>query len=235
MADIRIHKRFSEYTLNTDNPGRQQYWLNVMQQLEEQPFAALKIGVEMPSMGAAYYTVQHGICQICLSRGAASVDGKTVTFESDSAFAVFMHEIGHFQHMTVECGVFRSPTLFQRGAVMDEDRAFKLMDSLHSDNERLKSLELRNMEYEAGWRALYNDRKYKTFPGSRKLMEMMISNLFLYDLTRQTEEWRTKLNETLNDDQSSDKVFDWFNDKSLPLYKKYSEWEDPYHVIKGCL
>lgn len=228
MADIRIHKHFSEYELNTDNPGQRQYWNSVMRQLEEQPFAVLKIGVEMPSMGAAYYTVQHGICQICLGHGAAALDGKTVTFESDSAFAVFMHEIGHFQHMTVDHGVFRSPALFQSGRVMDEERAFKLMDTLQSNDARLKSIELRDMEYEAGWRAMFNDRAYKIFPGSRMLMEMMISNLFPYDINRQTEEWREKLDKT-------DDAFGWFNSESLPLYKKYSEWEDPNHVIRGRL
>lgn len=233
MADIRIHKHFTDYTLNTDNPGRQLFFYSVMAELQKQPFAVFKIGVDMPGIGSAYYGVKNGIVNLCLGHGAATLEDNVITFKDDVTFGMFVHEASHFFHMTVDRGLCKSPALFQKGVLIPEEKAAAHIQSLSSEVERLMSPLIRDLEYEAGWRAMYSDKKYKMFPGTRMMLEMQIGNLVMYDLTHQSDEWKAKLNEQLGGDNS--KFLNWFHENSLPLYKKYSEWEDPNHIIKGVL
>jgi len=230
VADIRIHKHFTDITLATDNPGRQLWWYEVMTQLEKEPFAVIKIGVPMPPLCGAYFGVRKGITTLCLSAEAATFEDNMITFADDRYFAMFVHEASHFQHFCVDRGTFKSPSLINKCPI-DFDR----MDQIASgDNlvDRVSNSELRDIEYEAGWRAMFSDKKFKLFPGSRLLLEMMMGNLFLYDIKNQTVEWATKMRELL---ANGEDIQEWLVKNSLPLYKKYSEWADPNHIIKGVL
>lgn len=230
MADIRIHKRFTDVVLDDPNQGRQRYWRDVMSQLQEQPFAVLKIGVPMPGMGAAYFCVKNGIVNICLSKDAATFEDNKIKFKEDRDFAIFVHEAAHFQHIVVDNGVWRSPSL-ANDVPLTEDRV-KEVFGWKTEAARLRSLEIRNTEYEAGWRAMFNDKVYKLFPGSRVLLETMIANLLMYDISRQPKEWRDKLGELAKTDEEANA---YVKQHCLSAYKKYSEWADPHHLIKGVL
>ena len=230
MADIRIHKHFTDVVLDDPNTGRQRYWKDVMTQLEEQPFAVLKIGVPMPGMGAAYFCVKNGIVNICLSKDAATYEDNKIKFTKESDFAIFVHEAAHFQHIVVDNGFWRSPSLMNE-TPLTEDR-IPIVIGLKSEGARLRSIEIRNVEYEAGWRAMFNDKVYKLFPGSRELMEVQMSNLLMYDLCRQPKEWRDKLDTLAKTDEEANA---YVRQHCLSAYKKYSEWADPNHIIKGVL
>lgn len=230
MADIRIHKHFSDIVLDDLNPGRQRYWKDVMTQLEDQPFAVLKIGVSMHGMGAAYFCVQHGIVNICLSKDAATFEDNKLKFAEDSDFAIFVHEAAHFQHIVVDKGVWKAPSLADC-APMDEYRMEKVIGEM-TESQRLRSLDIRNIEYEAGWRAVFNDKIYKLFPGDRTLMDLMLGNVLMYDFCRQPKELIEKLKELA---KSEDALKSYIIEHCFRLYKKYSEWADPNHIIKGVL
>lgn len=225
MADIRIHKHFTDIVLDDPNPGRQRYWHDVMSQLEEQPFAVLKIGVRMSGTGSAYFCVNHGIVNICLSKDAATFKDNKLKFAHDEDFAIFVHEAAHFQHIVVDGGVWKAPSL-TNCPPMDEYKMEKIISQM-TETQRLKSLDLRNIEYEAGWRAVFNDKIYKLFPNDRTLLDLMIKNTLTYDICRQPKEVAEKL--CKSDDESND----YMAKHVIQTYSKYSEIADPNHIFKG--
>lgn len=238
---VKIHKHFTELKLNTDNPGRVLWWYELMKQLAEQPFAILKFGVRMPPLAGGYFTTDRGIATIAVNRLAAKIKNNEITFTDDQYFSMFVHEASHFQHIVVDRGFCKSPALFKKGKIFTDQM---LMDAGGNDPEadpgvnaarRLKNEGLRDLEYEAGWRAVYADKKFKLFPGTRVHLDLQLGNLFMYDFCRQPQEWKDKYRSFNDLENHPEKMGDYFNEHCLPLYKKYSEWEDPNHIIKGVL
>lgn len=238
---VKIHKHFTELKLNTDNPGRVLWWYELMKQLEEQAFAVLKFGVNMPPLAGGYFTMNKGIVVIAINRLAAKIENNEVTFTDDKYFSMFVHEASHFQHIVVDRGLCKSPALFKKGKIFTDEMLKAAggydpeADPGIANAQRLMNEDLRDLEYEGGWRAVYADKKFKLFPGTRVHLDLQIGNLFMYDLCRQPQEWKDKYRSINDLENHPEKLTDYFHEHCLPLYKKYSEWEDPNHIIKGVL
>lgn len=221
MADLRFTKDFDRIELDSDIQGERDFFALVMKQLRDQTFAVFKVGVPMPEGAVAYFTVKKGIANISLSEGAASFQNGKVKFKDNSAFAVFMHEASHFQQECVDDGLFRHPRLFGQRVTQEE-----CFETIRREHQTMReSIAVRNLEYEAGWRALVSAKKFGLFKGSRTLLTQQLENLFNYDIHRQDGEWLGKFHD-LSDERRQE-----FLDSVIADVSKLSEWEDPWHKL----
>ena len=135
----KILSDFESWQLDDPNPGRQEFFGEVMSALEnnEMGIATFNIGVPMPKGAGGYFTNHLNLDKICLpsivkvdednhiltftedtseedeeeqeNKGTETVEVKKLTAEE--AFAIFVHEACHFLHFSRDNGEFISPLM----------------------------------------------------------------------------------------------------------------------------
>lgn len=204
---FKIINDFESWQLDDPNPGRQDFFAEVMSALEnnELGLATFNIGVPMEKGVGGYFTNHLNLDKLCLPE-IVKVDeaNHTIkfveqTFENDEdedidpimlkemsmspeeSFAVFVHEACHFLHFSRDGGEFISPLMKGKKYTM---------------NEMVQSPKLRReCEYEAGYRSVRYDLLYKLCPGSRQILDTNLINMTNYDFKNQTPEWKNKYDE----------------------------------------
>ena len=212
---LKIMDNFEDYTLVDENEGRKAFWKEIMHTLAERTFPLLKIGVPMPKGVGGFFTDHYHLDSINLP-DTWEVKGKEVTYKDDEAFMIFVHESCHFLHLSRDEGMFISP-------VEENGTTCSMKDLLEKESLR------RDIEYEAGYRAMLMDRAFKMFPGSRVNLDGNLRNMINYDIKYQTPEWRKKFMKKmgkLKDDEYKAAI-----DKYISKVKKFSDWADKHHKI----
>jgi hypothetical protein len=192
---------FEDWTLDDPNPGRQEFFAEVMSALEnnDSGFATFSMGVPMEEGVGGYFTNHLALDQINLpSICVADVKNKKVKFQdevvseefmkehpdyeplkAEKAFAIFVHEACHFLHFSRDRGEFTSPLMAGKSYSMEE--------LIHSPKVR------REAEFEAGYRSTKYNAIYRLYPaGDRTILETNVSNMMNYDKKNQTREWHEK-------------------------------------------
>lgn len=214
---IKITENFTDLRLNTDNEGKALFFDKIMAEMQERDFAILKIGVKMPAGAAGFFTDILAIDQINLPE-SVEIDGNVITFTDSNAFEIFMHEACHFEHLAVDDGYFKAPTL--RGERVD-------MNAVIDDRTEILR---RNTEYEAGWRSVYYSKIYK-MGNERRVINLNLANLINYDISKQEKETFKILNKRIKAEPKGTKTLDIFSDIFAKV-NKFSEWADPLHKIE---
>lgn len=210
-ADQVIHKivmDFESWQLDDPNPGRREFFSEVMSALEnnELGLATFNIGVPMPKGAGGYFTNQLNLDKLCLPN-IATLDeenhvikfvgeipseqeeeeedevlaGVKRLLTPEESFAIFVHEACHFLHFSRDEGQFISPLM---------------KGKKHSMSDMVLSPKLRReCEYEAGYRSVRYDALYKLCPGSRQILETNLINMTNYDFKNQSREWHEKYDE----------------------------------------
>lgn len=202
----KILSDFESWQLDDPNPGRQEFFGEVMSALEnnEMGIATFNIGVPMPKGAGGYFTNHLNLDKICLpsivkvdednhiltftedtseddeeeeeNKGTETVEVKKLTAEE--AFAIFVHEACHFLHFSRDNGEFISPLM--------KGKVYTMEELIKSPRVR------REAEFEAGYRSVRYDKMYNLYPGSRQVLETNLVNMMNYDLPNQTPEWKEK-------------------------------------------
>lgn len=200
---------FESWQLDDPNPGRREFFAEVMSALEnnELGLATFNIGVPMDKGTGGYFTNHLNLDKICLPNIAEVdeanhlikfVDEKPEepdpdadpddpimmlnhTLNAEETFAIFVHEACHFLHFSRDGGEFISPLMKGKKYTMDE--------MAHSPKLR------RECEFEAGYRSVRYDALYKMYPGSRQILETNLINMTNYDVKNQSREWHEKYDE----------------------------------------
>ena len=199
---FKIYMDFESWQLDDPNPGRQEFFAEVMSALEnnDMGLATFNIGVPMEKGTGGYFTNRLNLDKICLPN-IVKVDEanhlikfvdqqfepeeiededpalmKEMTMNAEESFAVFVHEACHFLHFSRDKGEFISPLMKGKTYTMDE--------LVHSPKVR------REAEFEAGYRSVKYDLIYKLCPGTRRILETNLVNMMNYDLQNQTPEWK---------------------------------------------
>lgn len=195
---------FTSWTLNDPNPGRQEYFAEIMDALENNwtGFATFSVGVPMSKGIGGYFSNQHYLDQINLPNIVkADISTKTITFvdevvdpeymeehpdyeplKKEDAFAIFVHESAHFLHFSRDNGEFEAPTM--KGC-------------RYGIEDIANNMKIRRMaEYEAGYRAIKYNAIYRLFPeGDRTILNSNLHNMMNYDQDNQTKAWKEKYDE----------------------------------------
>lgn len=192
---------FEDWTLDDPNPGRKEFFAEVMNALEnnESGFATFSVGVPMEEGVGGYFTNTLALDQINLpSIVQADSATKTVKFvdekvsdefmkkhpdyeplTAEKAFAIFVHEACHFLHLSRDNGEFISPLM--------KGKAYDMEQLVHSPKVR------REAEFEAGYRSVRYNAIFRLYPeGDRTILETNLSNMMNYDKQNQTHEWHEK-------------------------------------------
>lgn len=199
---FKIYMDFESWQLDDTNPGRQEFFSEVMSALEnnDMGLATFNIGVPMEKGTGGYFTNRLNLDKICLPN-IVKVDEanhlikfvdqqfepeeiededpalmKDFTMNAEESFAVFVHEACHFLHFSRDKGEFISPLMKGKTYSMDE--------LVRSPKVR------REAEFEAGYRSVKYDLIYKFCPGTRRILETNLVNMMNYDLQNQTPEWK---------------------------------------------
>ena len=199
---FKIYTDFESWQLDDPNPGRQEFFSEVMSALENNDLglATFNIGVPMEKGTGGYFTNRLNLDKICLPN-IVKVDEanhlikfvdqqfepeeiededpalmKELTMNAEESFAVFVHEACHFLHFSRDKGEFISPLMKGKTYSMDE--------LVRSPKVR------REAEFEAGYRSVKYDLIYKLCPGTRRILETNLVNMMNYDLKNQTPEWK---------------------------------------------
>lgn len=199
---FKIYMDFESWQLDDPNPGRQEFFAEVMSALEnnDMGLATFNIGVPMEKGTGGYFTNRLNLDKICLPN-IVKVDEanhlikfvdqqfepeeiededpalmKDLTMNAEESFAVFVHEACHFLHFSRDKGEFISPLMKGKTYSMDE--------LVRSPKVR------REAEFEAGYRSVKYDLIYKLCPGTRRILETNLVNMMNYDLQNQTPEWK---------------------------------------------
>lgn len=199
---FKIYMDFESWQLDDPNPGRQEFFAEVMSALENNDLglATFNIGVPMEKGTGGYFTNRLNLDKICLPN-IVKVDEanhlikfvdqqfepeeiededpalmKELSMNAEESFAVFVHEACHFLHFSRDKGEFISPLMKGKTYTMDE--------LVHSPKVR------REAEFEAGYRSVKYDLIYKLCPGTRRILETNLVNMMNYDLKNQTPEWK---------------------------------------------
>lgn len=205
---FKIINDFESWQLDDPNPGRQEFFAEVMSALEnnELGLATFNIGVPMDKGVGGYFTNHLNLDKLCLPE-ICKVDEanhtikfveqtfeneeededidpimlKEMSMSPEESFAVFVHEACHFLHFSRDGGEFISPLMKGKKYTM---------------NEMVQSPKLRReCEYEAGYRSVRYDLLYKMYPGSRQILETNLINMTNYDFKNQSPEWKEKYDE----------------------------------------
>ena len=199
---FKIVMDFESWQLDDPNPGRQEFFAEVMSALEnnELGLATFNIGVPMEKGTGGYFTNHLNLDKICLPN-IVKVDEanptikfvdqqfepeeiededpalmKDLTMSAEESFAVFVHEACHFLHFSRDNGEFISPLM--------KGKKYTMNELVQSPKVR------REAEFEAGYRSVRYDMLYKLCPGTRRILETNLVNMMNYDLKNQTQEWK---------------------------------------------
>ena len=196
-----INSDFTDWTLDDPNPGRKEFFAEVMDAMEnnESGFATFSVGVPMDEGVGGYFTNVLALDQINLP-SVAKADPKTKTIkfvketvdpeylkehpdyepmDPEKAFAIFVHEACHFLHFSRDNGEFISPLM--------KGKAYDMEQLIHSPKVR------REAEFEAGYRSVRYNAIYRMYPeGDRTVLETNVTNMMNYDKKNQSREWFEK-------------------------------------------
>lgn len=214
------HDNFSRLKLVTGSQGAKDYWDYVMATMDKTPLCQLNIGMDMPDVFGGYYTRLEGglLDSINLPAHTATVNGDEVSFESDKAYVIFMHESSHFLHLVVDKGCATAPSLEGRIYTITGDDARDL------DARR-------DVEFEAGYRSLFRNMIHNVFDDPRLITELNLINLFSYDKYNLTGEQADKIIEAVNKIDDDEERHNWIKDHIVKHVKSYMDWADPNHEI----
>lgn len=196
-----IIENFEDWTLDDPNPGRQEFFAEVMSALEnnESGYASFSVGVPMDRGVGGYFTNTLALDQINLPRIAtADFATQTIKFHdeevdeefmkenpdyepitADRAFAFFVHEACHFLHFSRDGGEFTSPLM--------KGKVYTMNELIHSPKVR------REAEFEAGYRSVKYNAMLRLYPeGDRTILETNLHNMMNYDKPNQSREWFDK-------------------------------------------
>lgn len=216
---ITITSDYDSWKLNTSHDGKQKFWAEIMHELEKRDFGVLKVGVPMPEGVGAFFTDVSCVERICLPQSwTADPKTKTISFEDDTAFGIFVHEACHFLHFCRDEGRCDSP-LFEGQIILPED-------------VYAKASMRRIAEFEAGYRSCFFNKIYKLVPG-RKILDLNLQNMFIYDAKVQSVEWKKAYNEKIKDLKPAE--FKKFQKNMFKKVNRFTEWMDPKHEIAGVL
>lgn len=237
---------FANLQLNTDIPGRKEWWAHMMAEFEKVELFILTFNADKTissdeRAGAGYhydkgcnYIEQPYIPEFMPA--PYKVEGNVVTFPSDRTFALFVHECQHFMHLYHDHGHCMAPGL--------DDEV--LRDWYEQENFQGRTHEvLRKYEYEACYRAVFYGKMYKMFPACNDNFIAQINNMFVHDIELSSEERREKLAKLITDgtgvkvtgwnqvDNVEDgiKVQKWIEDNILLKVKSITSWADQNHTI----
>ena len=165
---------------------------------------------------------------------------------AEKAFAIFVHEACHFLHFSRDQGEFTSPLM--------KGKSYTMEQLIHSPKVR------REAEFEAGYRSVYYNAIHRLYPeGDRTILETNITNMMNYDEQNQSREWWDKYREIIKPwmkdlrDEKGHLVLDnqgkvvksgevedldsyrAFTNGLISKVKKFTEWADPKHEIKGVM
>lgn len=218
---IQICTGFREYTLLSDNEGQCRFWSELMKELENNIYSVLCFNVPIRSGAEAYFTNTTGyrtmFDTICCPEKTAKVDTvkKTVKFNSSKDMAIFVHECSHWRHLVRDNGVCQ---------------AKGIAGKVYQSNDVAVS-HRRDIEYEAGWRAIVTDNLYQMFE-PRISLELNIMNMFNYDKRNLDKEKQEAFAEIF-DDMDNETYKALFYEHIASRVLKFGEWADPEHEIIG--
>lgn len=216
---IKICHSFTDYKLISDNPGQQKYWDELMKELENNIFSVLCFNMPMETNTAAYFTNTTGFRNtfdcICCPENIAIIDlqNKTVKFNSEHDFAVFVHETCHWKHLVRDKGICTAKGL--NGKIYTS----KDTDPVHR----------RDIEYEAGWRAIVLDNLYHLFE-PRMSLNINLINIFTYDVKNVPEDTLKEFKELIKDIDKNIYI-KILIDSFISKIEKFSDWSDPKHEL----
>lgn len=245
--------QFCHLHLESDNPGRVQWWNEIMPILDEKTdFFVLKFGYDLSQLGdnegacgGFVRDEQTAVDFIALpddermfGKNALEIheDGEEVYIKmNDMMFQVFAHEYCHFEHLVLDDGMCIGPHF--HGKFVDDDE-----DS--NDNTRI-------YEYEASYRCIVKSNKYKWFPGDRQLIYSQFYNIFVYDVLYPAYEYgnkekiellklmdacgapsffKTEFKSKQEERDHGEAQRVWLIEHCFANYK-FSQWADPAHEI----
>ena len=218
---IQICTGFRQYKLISEKEGQRRFWDDLMKELEDNDFSVLYFNVPVPDGAAAYFTNNTGyrmtFDSICCPVNTADIDtaNKTVKFRSERDFAIFVHECSHWRHLVRDKGVCQAKGI--------AGKVYQSTDISKSHR--------RDIEYEAGWRAIVTDNIYQLFE-PRVSLEVNLINMFCYDHRKVDKEKRKIYSEIFEDIEVED-YQKLLKENILVHVDKFSEWSDPEHEIIG--
>lgn len=148
---------------------RQRYFRKVMNEIAQEPLGQFVFTNVEEDIGGTFGKTWATVPTIRLPYTSAECTKDSIKFKDDNAFAVFVHESSHFQHMMTDHGTYIAPSLKHLKAA-----SYTLENGFRNNK-------IIDLEYEAGYRAIRNGIIYKLFPeGDRTLLEANLVNMANY-------------------------------------------------------
>lgn len=201
---VKIWGRFApDLILDCDDEGAQNWWKYAMQLIADSVSGCLRCnltpenclysklkGMQMQSMGMVgeygasmgqvYWTNEINVPLTC-AEVRKEADGYHIKFADENHFGIFMHEVGHFEHFVKDKGMCISPAYLGYQATYEDHD--EVQEFIH--------------EYEAGYRSILWQKKFKVFPDKPDLLKIGVNvgNLFKYwmeNMQKNNPDWYKK-------------------------------------------
>lgn len=190
MSEIlKFHGRaLKKVHIANKNKGWDKYWEYVTDTIANYPFAVLKFNLNKdnstivaeqkassPDSKLGGFATENTISpSICLMEESTKITKKGdeyfVEFLNEEEFAIFMHEVGHFEHLYVDRGEHHAPVFLGEVHEFDDANGCDFSSEI-----------VFKQEYEAGFRSLMNAKKFgMEFSNANLIKKTNIKNLFKF-------------------------------------------------------